>query len=691
MPFARLTLPVSFALLVSLTCNCRPKNSKGSQLSTAVETSAEVLDTAPPFDPAVRHPLDDLTAQEIADSVAIAKEAGKVKETTRFVVVNTLEPPKAEVIAGPSGIVRQALVVLYDLQSRSLSELTVDLAGRKVTNQKNIPGAQPSIMLDEFDRAAEAVKADPQWQAAIRKRGISNFDEVAVDGWAPGLLSESERSSGLRIMRGLAYYQGDSTNYYARPIEGVVAVVDVGAGKVIEVIDTGVVPIAKGKQQFDEASNGPVRNDLTPLVTDQPNGPSFAVQGQQIIWQNWRFRYSFQPMKGLVLYQVGFEDQGKMRSIAYKISLSEMLVPYSAAPRTWSFRNAFDVGEYGIGRTAHSLDPLVDVPATAKFFDAHFADESGEPVTIKRAVAVYERAPGLMWKHNDVYVGKSQARPARQLVVTFMTTVGNYDYGINYILHQDGAIEVESQLTGILLAQGTALETNPCSQECTQLVEKNVIAPPHQHFFAFRLDLDIDGVANDAYETTVEQEPVGGDNPDGNVFKAVNRLIATEADTVGSMDLALQRKWKVASHETKNALGHPTGYKIMPGINSRPYLHQSSSILQRGAFINRHMWFTRYHDDEQSAAGDYPNQGLAGAGLPTWTNGEDLTNQDVVAWYVFGITHIPRPEEWPIMNVERGGFQIAPINFFSRNPVMNLPAVPQAQIDAAISRTAARR
>lgn len=673
-----------FALGAGLIC-CRPKNQGSSSLATAPETGV-ATETPFPFDPALKHPLDDLTVQEIADSVAIVKTAGQIRESTRIVVINTLEPLKNEVLTNPAAIPRQALVVVYDLESRLLSELTVDLGARKIAGKKDLPGIQPSIMLDEYDRAAKVVKADPRWQEAIRQRGITNFDEVAVDGWAPGLLSENERTSGLRIMRGLAYYQGDSSNYYARPIEGIVAVVDMGAGQVIDVIDTGIAPIAKGKQQFDEASNAPLRANVSPMTIEQPNGPGFSVHGQLIRWQNWQFRYSFQPMKGLVLYQVGYEDQGKLRSIAYKMSLSEMLVPYSAAPRNWSFRNAFDVGEYGIGRTAHALDPLIDVPANAKFFDANFANESGEPVTIKRAVAIYEREPGLMWKHNDVYVGRSQGRRARQLVVTFMTTVGNYDYGINYIFHQDGAIEVESQLTGILLAQGTALEDNPCSQDCTQLVEKNIIAPPHQHFFAFRIDFDIDGTANDPYELTVEQVPLGADNPDGNVFKAVNRLIASEADAVGQMDMALQRKWKVSSHEIKNGLGHPTGYKIMPGVNSRPYLHESSPIRQRGGFINRHMWFTRYHDEEQSAAGDYPNQGPAGAGLPAWTNGEDLSNQDVVAWYVFGITHIPRPEEWPVMNVERAGFQILPMNFFTRNPAMNLPAVPQGQIDAAVSR-----
>ena len=91
--------------------------------------------------------------------------------------------------------------------------------------------------------------------------------------------------------------------------------------------------------------------------------------------------------------------QGPGAADPHKLALAEMLVPYSDARKTWSFRNAFDVGEYGTGRRAHSLDPLVDVPPHAVFFDGHFATDTGEPSTIERAAAVYERDGGRLWKH----------------------------------------------------------------------------------------------------------------------------------------------------------------------------------------------------------------------------------------------------------------------------------------------------
>ena len=52
------------------------------------------------------------------------------------------------------------------------------------------------------------------------------------------------------------------------------------------------------------------------------------------------------PREGVVLYRVGYEDDGKLRSILYRASLSEMVVPYGDPAPSWFFRGVFDEGEY---------------------------------------------------------------------------------------------------------------------------------------------------------------------------------------------------------------------------------------------------------------------------------------------------------------------------------------------------------
>jgi primary-amine oxidase len=693
---------VAFGVAALAAAGCKPTtvsdvaSKSGDTANVANGGSSSVITPA-------HHPLDDLSPEEVQIATNAVKTSGQFTDRARFAVVMAKEPTKEALAAGNPP--RQAFCAVYEVGKRELHEVTVDLPAGKIADNKIVQG-EPEILADEFALLQKIVKANPEWQAAMAKRGIKDFEnEVQVDGWAPGLLSDKERASKARILRGLTYYKkadykpenrgkpgNGYENFYARPVEGVVATVDMNAEKVVEVLDLEQTKIADGSQDFGEkeAVNQPTRPALKPLVNEMPQGPSFQIHGQEIIWQNWHFRYSMQPMMGLVLFDVGWEENGQVRSIAHKISLSEMVVPYSDPAKNWSFRNAFDIGEYGVGRAAHPLNfggKEIDVPKHAVLLDANFANDDGTALKIPGAAAVYEREGGLMWKHLDQPTSVMNARIARDLVITFMTTVGNYDYGVNYIFHEDGIIDIEAQLTGILLAHGTNAETNPCGNdnECLQMVEKNVVAPAHQHFFSFRIDFDVDGVNNRPVEMTVK--PI--DSPDHNQFKISNRSLNDEEDAHGDMDLANQRMWKVINPTKSNALGHPVGYMLMPGHNSIPYLTMDSPIRKRANFVNHHMWFTRFHDNEQSAAGTYPNQSEPGQGLPTFGRPSmSLDNQDVVGWYTFGITHFPRPEEWPIMNVTRVGFKLLPINFFSRNPAMNIPApdgsgVPTQRRDGA--------
>jgi primary-amine oxidase len=629
------------------------------------------------------HPLDDLSPAEITAATKAVLESGRFTERARFPVVMLKEPEKAK-LSGPAPAPRQASLVVYEPRPGAMWEVTVDLPSGRIAEAVQVPGAQPPILLEEYDELEKIVKADDRFKAAMARRGITNLDEVAVDGWAAGVLSPAERRAKARLMRGVPYFKGGGVvNYYARPIEGVVATVDMSAGAVTDLLDAGIVPIATGKQELSEKSNEPIRRDLKPLESWMPEGVSFRVAGQEIEWQNWRFRYSLQPMKGLVLYDVRYQDGGRARKVLHKIALAEMLVPYSDPRRTWSFRNAFDVGEYGIGRSAHSLDPLIDVPPHAVFFDGHFASDTGEPSTTERAAAVYERDGGRLWKHYDERAEVMHARRARQLVVAFMTTVGNYDYGINYVFHQDGVLEVEAELTGILLAQGSPA----CAPHCHEMVEQHIVAPPHQHFLSFRIDLDVDGPANTPVEMNAAAGRPGTTNPDGNAFRLVERIMRTEKAAVSDVSTASHRAWRVINPQVSNALGHPVSYAIVPGYNSVPYLLPDSQMRQRARFIEHHMWFTRYREGEESSAGAYPNQGEAGGGLPAWiANDEPLEGQDVVAWYTFGVTHFPRPEEWPVMSVARAGFRLVPVHFFSRNPAMDLPEIPPDAVKRELDR-----
>jgi primary-amine oxidase len=275
------------------------------------------------------------------------------------------------------------------------------------------------------------------------------------------------------------------------------------------------MPLPPPSQELDEKSTG-VRTAPKRLAISQPNGSSFSISGQEIRWQKWRFRYTLHPREGLVLHTVGYEDAGKLRPVLYRAALSEMVVPYGDPDQNWRWRAAFDVGEYNVGRMASSIEPNTDAPENATLLDAIFAGDDGAPKTLDRAVGIYERDGGLLWKHYDMYSQQNQSRRARQLVVFFIATIGNYDYAINWIFHQDGVLEVDAALTGIMLPKGVK-ETRAASHDGTRpsghLVATNVAAPHHQHFFNFRLDLDVDGPNNSVREMNTRAAPPGRDNP----------------------------------------------------------------------------------------------------------------------------------------------------------------------------------
>jgi len=522
------------------------------------------------------------------------------------------------------------------------------------------------------------VRADPAWQAAMRRRGITNFADVHVDPWAPGLLEPKTEPRTIRWARALSYVKGRQKNVYARPIEGVVALINLTEMRVDRVIDEGVMPLPPQSADLDELSIGKQRVGPKPLRHVLPLGPGFEVRGQEVRWQKWRFRLSVHPREGLVLHTVGYEDQGRVRPILYRASLSEMLVPYGDPASTWSFRNAFDEGEYGIGRLTSSLEVGTDAPAHARLFSAVYADDTGKPVTVPRAVALYERDGGMLWRHFEYYSNTTDSRRARELVLFSLVTVGNYDYGFNWIFRQDGSLEMQAVFTGIMLAKGVAATTAPAHADAAShswhLVAPNVAAVHHQHFLNFRLDLDVDGAANGVREMNSRAVPAGPRNPAFNAFVMEETTLRTELEAQRDLNLASARRWLIVNPAEHNALGQPTGYLLVPGDNSTPYLHPESPIRQRAGFVNHHFWATPFDAAEQHAAGEYPNQSEPGEGLPKWTaRNRPLEGQDVVAWYTFGITHIPRPEEWPVMSAQTAGFKLVPVSFFAKNPALDVP------------------
>ncbi|MEH2325691.1 MAG: primary-amine oxidase [Nostoc sp.] len=626
--------------------------------------------------PSISHPLTSLTEVEISTAVSVIKREKTLSQMAVFPLIALQEPDKEEVLSFTPGKVfqRKAFLVIYERSLNKTYEGIVDLTSKTLSSWKEISSVQPAIANPEYELATQVVKADPRWQKAMQRRGITDFKRVKISSWSPGILSQQEEAAGNRLCRSLSYYQGKGWNYYGSPIEGVMATVNLNTGKIVSFVDKGNVPFSKDNWNYDVKSLGKLLSAPKALKILQPNGASFRINNNEINWQGWKFRYLMHPRNGLMLYQVTYKDGENIRPVLYRAGLSEMVVPYGDPDPTWSFRNAFDVGEYNFGLLANTMELGKEIPENGLLLDAIFANEQGEPYKIPGVVGIYERDRGMLWKHYDYNTGRNDVRRSRELVMTMTAAVDNYDYSLNWIFHQDGTLEVQNELTGIVLAQGTAAQKQSEDDSYGRLIAKNIFGVNHQHFFNYRLDFDVDGQANSVIEMNVKALPMDEKNPLGNAIAITETPLTKETAAVRDLDMKSSREWMIVSADKKNPLGAAPGYMLMPGGNSIFFPVEGSNIRQKAEFATHHVWVTKYKPAELYAGGDYPNQTQPGQGLPKYiADDESLTGEDIVLWYTMGVTHIPRSEDWPVMPVHRVGFKLVPRGFFSRNPAINLP------------------
>jgi primary-amine oxidase len=618
------------------------------------------------------HPLDPLGADEVARAWEIVQADRPLGARIRVVSIALHEPARAAVLAHRPGdpVEREALVVFIDSDARQTVEAVASLGQKRVASWTPVPGVQPAIVLDEFFECEAAVRADPRWQEAMRRRGVTDFALAMIDPWSAGHFGLPDED-GRRLSRTLTWIRRSPTdNGYARPVANVIALVDLDDMKVLRVDDYGVVPLPPEDANYSPEVAG-TRTGLKPIEIHQPEGPSFELAGHELRWQKWRMRLGFTPREGLVLHTVGYQDGDRERPILYRASVVDMVVPYGDPRPTYFHRNAFDVGEYGIGYLANSLAHGCDCLGEIRYLDAVVNDSRGNAVTLQNAVCIHEEDYGILWKHFDWRTGYTEVRRSRRLVVSFIATVGNYEYGFYWYFYQDGTIQLEVKLTGIMSNGAVAPGEKPPWGE---LVAPGVYGPIHQHFFNVRLDMTVDGLRNSVYEVNTVADPPGPENPHHNAFRTEATLLASEARAARLLDPLAGRFWKIVNPAVRNRMGEPVGYKLVPGENVRPFAGPEASVSRRAGFMSRHVWVTRHDPRERYAAGDYPNQHPGGAGLPAYIRDDaPLENEELVVWYTFGAHHVVRLEDWPVMPVTYIGFMLKPVGFFDRNPALDVP------------------
>jgi len=639
-----------------------------------------------------QHPLESLSAEEFRRTAAILRRDSGVSDAYRFAAIELREPPKAEVKTWQPGdaVPRTSLATLWDRSEQKAYEAVVDLTVEKVLSFTHIPGVTPNFTVDEWHECDHAMKDNPDVRAALARRGLTDLSLVLIDVWSYGAALMPEKYRDRRLGWCDVWHRAvPGGNPYANPVAGLKLIVDMSTMELLEIEDQGVgEPAPVMGEYLPGLVPGQVaRDDLKALHVTQPDGVSFTVEGTELRWQNWAMRIGFNYREGPVLYQVSYDDHGTERPIAYRMSFAEMVVPYRDPTFDHYRRTAFDIGEWGLGVMTTSLELGCDCLGEIRYLDAVVHDSRGEPVEIPNAVCLHEEDSAVLWKHVDGQTG-AEVRRMRRMVVSCHATVANYEYLIYWRFYQDGNIECEVRATGIMVT--TPIPAGADTPPYGTLVDHRTYAPLHQHFLVARLDLDVDGEDNTVLEVDSRALPVGPDNPYGLAVVTDATPVRSESESGRDYRWETQRGWKVTNPSKTNAYGTPVAYKLVPSASLPAMMDPTAPQFLRAPVIGHQVWVTRHHEDERWPCGDYPTQSTVDTGITEWVkDDEPLENTDVVLWYVFGIHHVTRTEDWPIMPADTVAFWLKPFGFFDRNPALDVAPSPKATEDGGTCHTGA--
>ena len=603
-----------------------------------------------------------LSESEIRLAVEVIHHYGGLDNDAWF---ETITLDESGLIAAPQ---RGAYVCCYEPSSNRTFSGIVALDESVLHRWMHIEAAQARIAPDEFVMAWQMARDDPGFTEALKKRGIDDPSRVLVESWSAGNFGNPEEQQ-TRIAYGHCWLRNDAgDNPYARPIANLHPVFDLAARKIIRIDDFGVVPVPPdpGPIRRDEQ-----RSDLKEISITQPDGPSFIVDGYQVSWHNWQVQVGYSVRDGLILYDIGYQDKGRLRPIMHRASMAEMVVPYGD-PRGANFRrNAFDTGEYGVGASLDSLALGCDCLGHIHYFDVWTHDWHGTPRLIKNAVCMHEEDYGIQWKFSVPGTDQTTVTRSRRLVISSLATIGNYVYGFFWYFYLDGTIGVEVKATGIPFP--SAIEPGKKSPYGTTIGE-GIESHVHQHVFSYRFDMAVDGDRNSVSEVNFKSAPISESNPHGNGILTEETRFESESQAQREINARSARYWRVINPQQKNKFDAPVAYKLVPGANSFPFQHPDSSVGKRAAFMYKHMWVTQFAADQLYPAGCFPNQHPGDDGLPKWTNeNRPIDNENIVVWYTMNYHHLPRPEDWPVQPVVYADFHWMPDGFFDENPTMDLP------------------
>ncbi|OQE02644.1 hypothetical protein PENSOL_c002G07687 [Penicillium solitum] len=612
------------------------------------------------------HPFDPITAAEIQLVVQILQK-NFPNVPLRYKRVDIQEPIKKEVVPYieaerlskplPEKPSRLLYALFHRLDDGSFYKALFNADKKTIIYAKQLPKhVQGQIDLDEMEEIEKLCLENPAVKDEIAKMKLPPGVTVCTEPWMYGTDTAEENRRLFQCYLYVIEIDHPENNHYSVPcrfspvFDGVshelIQMAYLPTGLDHSVVETQPWKPVKTVQYAHALLDEPVRQDLKPYIVQQPQGASFSTEGNLVSWQKWKFRVGFNSREGLVIHNVTYDG----RNTFYRLSLSEMTVPYGDPRAPYHRKQAFDMGDVWFGITANQLSLGCDCLGVIKYFGGHTVNSAGEPVRLENVICLHEQDNGLQHKHVSYRTNTATVVRNRQLVVQMICTFANYEYIFAFIFDQAANIELEVRATGILSTTPFDNENGETLPWSTN-VGSGVAAPNHQHLWSLRIDPAIDGFKNTVFYEDSVPLLVSHDNPYGVGYVAEKTVLRTSGSADTSVDHS--RVFKICNQDVTNPLTHkPVAYKIHTVPSQMLLAHPSTFGYQRARFATKPIWVTKYDDGELYAAGEFTNQ-------------------------TFGLTHNPRPEDFPVMPHEKISVMLKPDGFFTKNPALDVPASTQ--------------
>ena len=403
-----------------------------------------------------------------------------------------------------------------------------------------------------------------------------------------------------------------------------------------------------------------------------PSGPRFTVNGRYVEYMDWSFHFSLDTPTGFQLFDIRFRND----RVAYELGIQEAAVTYSGYNPTQSAANLFD---RSWNMYTYELIKGVDCPEGAVYFDVHSV-YAGFPSHMRNAACLFEWNTGIPLRRHydsDSDAGYTFAGGLKDEVLIFRSigNVANYDYIYDYIFHNDGVIEVRAAATGYLHA--TVYTKGELKYGFR--MQENVVATIHNHFWSYKVDLDVAGEENrfSSYDIGLEDIPDTWEPRYRRVQKTLRKTLRKrEKDARMKYDFGEPKAYIFHKENHVNKPGDDRAYRILPNTMSKLLYPDSSKITNGLSFAKYQLAVTRRKDEEMGSSSVYTQS-------DPWdpvvsldhyiADNEDIVDKDLVAWVSLGMMHIPRTEDMPTVttSTSKASFFIVPFNYHREDPSMS--------------------